>query len=246
MTAHPSLPARRALLSFSVDQLSPRDELLLKSFVRVLDHRTHQHWHCVDSQGDLRVTGEAAGAAEAHPAQPVLRVGQPGGGAAYALTLPLHAEELEAMLNRIGDAVVQTRGAPAPACGAAIRDDEEFRLRRWPQAALLGSGDRVTLATLMSARPYTLPMLHRQSGVSLKVCGEFLHELRQAGLLHGTPAQAVPAAAPERAAQGLASGAPTTLPPSAGARPRVAAPVAQPGLLARIRARFGLQPAWPR
>ena len=242
MTAHPSSPARRALLSFSVERLAPRDELLLKSFVRVLDHRTHQHWHCVESQGDLRVTGEPVGAADADPQQPVLRIGQAASGA-YGLTLPLHAEALEGVLNRIGDALVQARGAQAPACAGPIRADEEFRLRRWPQAALLGSGDRVTLATLMSARPYTLALLHRQSGVPLKVCGEFLQELRQAGLLHGapTPAQAMPM--PPVAAVPLSA---ASVPPLAGVRPLAATPVAQPGLLARIRARFGLQPAWPR
>ncbi|MBS0426803.1 MAG: hypothetical protein JSR41_05895 [Proteobacteria bacterium] len=245
MTASASSAARRALLSFSVDQLSPRDELLLKSFVRVLDHRTHQHWNCVDSQGDLRVTGQPDGAPGACSSGPVLCIGQAAREGAYALTLPLHAEQLEAVLNRIGDAIVQARGTEAPAGAGTIRDDEEFRLRRWPQAALLNSGHRVTLATLMSARPYTLPLLHRQSGVPLKVCGEFLQDLRQAGLLHGTPAPAHTARG-ERVADASVPGAPTTVQSSNDVQRRVHAPAPQPGLLARIRARFGLQPAWPR
>lgn len=90
----------RERLSFSVDQRHPREELLFKSLVRALDHRTQHRWSCVEREGDLRVTGAPAGPGTM--GGPVLHIGECG---LHALALPLHAQQLETMLNRLGGIV---------------------------------------------------------------------------------------------------------------------------------------------
>lgn len=74
--AQPAPKGQRALLSFSVEGLPPREELLFKSLVRLLDHRTHQHWAWKAGEADLRVVGEQMPPPTGAPAVPVLAVGQ--------------------------------------------------------------------------------------------------------------------------------------------------------------------------
>ncbi len=239
--ATPAIKGQRALLSFSVEGLPPREELLLKSLVRLLDHRTHQHWAWKAGQADLRVVGGQASAEadDPAPAVPVLAIGQPDpqrGG--HFLALPLHADELENTLNRLGAMVVHARGLGIAAPDSLIADDEEFRLLRWPPAALLETPARVRLATLMTGRPTSLLLLRQRSGLAPQDCLDFLADLRRSELLEGAR-QPAPAAARPPDALSTPSAPDSVLP--LDSRPQALArdPV-QPGLLARIRSRLGL------
>jgi len=220
---------RRLALRFSVEQLSERDELLLKSLVRVLDHRTRHHWECVTRDADLRLIAQGAG--DPDGPRTIHATMRGGDSAALApdaqLPLPLHPERLQALLDRMGDALAARRD---PADDAASK---LLRLRHWPPIALLGTGTRLSMATLLS-RACSLQTLQRQSGASEQACTEFLNDLRHAGLLIEEAAPppedawpAPPAAAPVQA--------------------RAAWPAAAPsGLLSRIRSRLGLQHAQQR
>lgn len=242
---------RRLALSYSVEGLPVRDDLLLKSLVRVLDHRSHQQWQCVEKGSDLRVTGAPFGASAADgQGGAVLRMGYPPGDGEFGLPMPLHAGHLENMFNRIGDQLAQQRAqVAATAAQQPVRDDEVFRLRRWPPAALVATPERRSLAALMSVRAQSLVSLHRLSNAPPPLCADFLRDLRHADLVITT--QVAPPvltdAAPARPAEPV-SGVLVGAAPSA-THPVAAAPAeapAQTGLLARIRARFGLQPAWSR
>ncbi|RYY91842.1 MAG: hypothetical protein EOO24_30420 [Comamonadaceae bacterium] len=246
-TSHTIAP-RRLALTYCVEGLSVRDDLLLKSLVRVLDHRSHQQWQCVESGGDLRVSGMPFGRGEAdEQAGPVLRMGYPPGEGEFGLPMPLHAGHLELMFNRIGDQLAQQRAeAAAAAAQQPVRDDQVFRLRRWPPAALVATPERRSLAALMSVRALSLASLHRLSDVPLPVCIEFLRDLRHADLIVTAPqmpaaAAVVPGADAVGSALAAAAAPIGSQPPAAAAEPP-----APSGLLARIRARFGLQPAWSR
>ncbi|MGJ7530482.1 hypothetical protein [Variovorax sp. GB1P17] len=229
--ANPATKGQRALLSFSVEGLPPREELLFRSLVRLLDHRTHQHWAWKAGSADLRVVGEPL-AAEEDPAKavPVLAVGlvdpQRGG---HFLALPLHADVLEHTLNSLGAMVVHARGLGLASSAGHIGQDDEFRLLRWPHAALLEAPLRIRLATLMTGRPTTLLLLQQRSGFAQQDCLDFLLDLRRADLLEST--RQAPASAPTPEAPPVESR------PAALARDPV-----QPGLLARIRSRLGLLP----
>ncbi|RQO56205.1 hypothetical protein DBV14_11240 [Variovorax sp. KBW07] len=245
--ANPTTKGQRALLSFSVEGLPPREELLLRSLVRLLDHRTHQHWDWKAGPADLRVVGEPAASAvatEDNPAKavPVLAVGhvdpQRGG---HFLALPLHADVLEHTLNRMGAMVVHARGLGLASSDGHIGPDDEFRLLRWPPAALLEAPVRIRLATLMTGRPTTLALLQQRSGLAQQDCLDFLVDLRRAELLESTrPAQAPSAAAPASAPLPEAAPFVESRPPGPARDP------VQPGLLARIRNRLGLLPTGSR
>lgn len=243
--AHPVAKGQRALLSFSVEGLPPREELLFKSLVRLLDHRTHQHWAWRADQADLRVVGQNAPTDHDAPlhAVPVLAVGQadaPRGG--HFLALPLHAEALERTLNHLGALVVHARELGLATADAALADDDEFRLLRWPPVALLETPQRIRLATLMTGRPTSLGVLRQRSGLAAQDCLAFIADLRRSGLLENVreavqaPHAAGVAPHAHDAAQPAAA-VPAAPPAHASVHP------VQPGLLARIRSRLGLLPA---
>lgn len=241
-TAPPVTKGQRALLSFSVEGLPPREELLLKSLVRLLDHRTHQHWAWKAGQADLRVVGGQASVetGDSATAVPVLAIGQPDaqrGG--HFLPLPLHADELEHTLNRLGAMVVHARGLGLAAPDGHIAEDEEFRLLRWPPAALLETPARVRLATLMTGRPTSLQLLRQRSGFAPQDCLDFLADLRRADLLESArqPASIAVGAAPIMLS---APSAPDSVLPADSRPQALARDTVQPGLLARIRNRLGL------
>jgi hypothetical protein len=256
--AHPALKSQRALLSFSVEGLPPREELLFKSLVRLLDHRTHQHWAWRAGPADLRVVGEKLPPVGDAPAVPVLAVGQtdPQRGGHF-LALPLHADALEQTLNRLGAMVVHARGLGLAAAEADLAEDDEFRLLRWPPAALLEAPHRIRLATLMTGRPTSLGVLRQRSGLGVQECLDFIADLRRSGLLESAQetAQAAQAAQAVRAAQDTQAAAATansaffdSVAPDS--RPALPYPpvrdAVQPGLLARIRSRLSLLTTGPR
>jgi hypothetical protein len=219
-------PSGRPTLHYSVERLSPRDTLLLKSLVKLLDHRTDQHWCCDPLQARLRVRGDETGPAavggdsrEAAGPTPVLMLAHVEQSHEYFLKQPLHAQALETMLNQLGQKILQMGGAPAALPARTLRTEDPYRLLRWPPAGFLGTPARMRLATLMASQPLSLAGLQQRSGQPAGECAEFFHALVQAGLL-----QAAPAADAGRTRAAPAAPAPASL-----------------GLLARIRSRLGLQ-----
>ncbi|MDP9895573.1 hypothetical protein J2W32_004779 [Variovorax boronicumulans] len=258
---------RRPLLSYSVDGLPARDELLFKSLVRLLDHRTHQQWTWQVEDADLRVVGDRVPATALDDAAdrpvPRLTLGETPPPHGPFLRLPLHADALEVMLNRLGAMVVHARelGLPGSALTPAARDHsergrgahcEEYRLLRWPAAALLDTPMRMKLAALLASRPASLHALQQRSSAGAQECADFIAALEHAGFVAGT------GHGHGNAGTGFAaSHAPESLWPdsqsfqvsgaSSGADAhRALAParaVVAPGLLARIRNRLGLLPS---
>ena len=232
---------QRALLSYSVEGLAHREEVLLKSLIRLLDHRTDQNWSWKAEQADLRVVGEKVDARDpaAQPAVPTLTVAQVDPRRGPFLALPLHTNALEVVLNQLGAVVVHARGLGLGATETAIGEHEEFRMLRWPPAAVLEAPIRLRLATLMSNRPASVLSLQQRSPATRQECADFLADLQRAGLLERL--QAAPANA---GALMTAARLDAVAPPGRSAAP--ARDAVQPGLLARIRNRLGLQPARPQ
>lgn len=243
-----------ASLGFSVEGLSARDELLVKSLVRLLGHRTLQQWvfQANPIQASLRILdAETAPAQVGFPsAAPVLLVGRSDPGRGPFLRLPPHADEFERILNQLGAEILQARVQEpaeqelAPAESRPVGGGS-FRLLRWPPAVMLGTPWRTKLATLMVGQALPIDLLHQRSGVSLAECTAFMRELQQAGLLREAVASGV-VVAPASQAPAPVISAPTTsvevvVQPLVPFLPTVAAPKAPPGLLARIRARLGFQ-----
>lgn len=239
----------RPLLSFSVEGLPARDELLFKSLVRLLDHRTHQHWAWQVEDADLLVVGERPPIAPHDAADrtvPRLTLGETPPPQGLFLRLPLHADALEGMLNRLGAMVIHARELGLPE--ARDRNErsgrgEEYRLLRWPSVALLDTPVRMRLAAVLASRPASLQVLQQRSNASAHECADFIAALERAGFAAGngrTSTSASTGFAPSRSPESLW---PDSQVSSGADAPRVAESVrgvVEPGLLARIRSRLGL------
>lgn len=211
---------QRNELSYSLHGLCDREMNLFKSFVRLVDHLTHQHWTCTQGEGQLRVVGAAVAGTFMASAAPVLVVGTVGPSNSHAIGLPIHANDLERELNLLGD-LIEARG-PAAIVATSLgtytaKPNDRVLLTRWPTPKLLTTRDRIRLATLMTGRPLTLRDIHTRSGVPEGLCSEFITELARTGMLKCEHSDTPPR---------------NTTPPSTA--------VIQGGLLARIRLRLGL------
>lgn len=228
----------RTELTFSLDGLSAREELLVKSFVRILSHRTLQSWaYCPSPFGqldgfraDVQIISEdklpSDVRSETIGQKSILVLGHVNRRLPGFLCLPLNAIELEGELNRLGQQILSVGKPPVLPSYAiqqttGLNDTSEvavIRLLRWPPTHLLNSKVRIKLATLMTGKAMTLLTLEKRSGQSEQVCREFLLDLQRAGLLSGLRQSPAPQ--------------PTTRPKNT--------PPSQLGLLARIRNRLGL------
>lgn len=218
MPAHAGRQAMngRPTLHFTLRGLSEREGTLFKSFVRIIDHRTHHHWVWRDASADLLVLHDELRQTPADPSMATLHIGQqprrPDPGCAH-LAIPFRAEELEDCLNMLGGLLMQRRdrgiAGEHPSITAA---PWLIRLRRWPPQHLLAGPQQVRLAALITGQPMTFTRLCEHSGLARETCASFVRRLSEAGLLHQP--QSAPPAAPQA--------------------------VPEPGILARIRSRLAL------
>lgn len=255
MTLIPQDPAGiepRVNFGFSIEGLVPRDELLFKSLVRLLNHRTQHGWFYTPEQGaeliDLRVVSDTL-ASSINPLpspyfQGVLKLSAVERSAPGVLMLPVRADLLELQLNRLGQLIETTRrqlfavtAATAPATLAqpvratAAATDRTVLLSCWPPSNLVKSPARLRMATILVGRPTTLAELARKTGQPLPLCIEFLDDLRRANLLTNVSVSKdihLPAANANQQIKVVpAANGPGSVPVSRG-------------LLSRIRSRLGL------
>ena len=221
-------------LRYSIKGLELRDEILLKSLIRLLSHRTEHQWVCATEQADLEVTGSLPDPAsgphqdDAQPPTRLIMAHDAPAEAQHFLRLPLHVNELELKLNQLGRLIAKAPAllwnatpATTQATTTAATPALTYRLQRWPQAFLLTSSERLKLATLLTVRPLSLAALQERSGQTQQACESFVNDLQNAGVLQ--PSATISPSSPT-----LKQAVPQ----------RAAAPM---GLLARIRQRLGLQ-----
>ena len=191
----------RPILTFGLEGLEPREELLFKSFVRLLDHLTHQHWSYQPADAnrriDLLVVAHGVRPTRCQYAsrepQPVLRLGSIGANGHGYLLWPLKPGALETELNRLGGLSVIQRDAvrvralvkeltPAEQTVINIFKDS-MRLLQWPPSILLAGMGRMRLATLLTGKAMKLDELVRRSALPVNLCHAFILDLQQANLL---------------------------------------------------------------
>jgi hypothetical protein len=225
-------PTQTTCFAFSLEGIEPREELLFKSFIRLLRHRMDHCWlykpQSSRKQVDLRVVSDKLLAVKA--AVPTLTLSAISSTQPGVLCLPLRATEVETELNRLGAVIAAARnlaGSPdrkpnsAQDQGQAQAEGAKtFRLRRWPTATLVDSPHRVRMATLLTHQPLQLVELARRSGQPLAVCTAFVQDLLLAGLVIESVA--------------------ATKPPATARAPKPPPSIVPRGLLARIRSRLGL------
>lgn len=256
----PQTPAGRTLrlnFGFSIEGLASRDELLFKSLIRLLNHRTQHGWFYTPErtvgQVDMRVVSDhLASTIRARPGpyfQGILTLSAVEQFGVGVLMLPVRADLLEEELNRQGQLIETSRLASQPPTNATqhaahsaslprpfglypVLGDRPFRLSRWPSPELLNSPGRLRMATLLVGKSMTLTELAQKTGQSLPSCIEFVNTLWRENLVNDGSA--------------FQNGRYPRPQPRPHSDPVVAAAAnqrAQPAtrsLLARIRARIGL------
>ena len=233
---------QRSVRKFSVSGLDSREELVLKSFIRLLAHRTHHVWKYAPMTAELCFVSEGAKqsrlpAQQVQQIQQILMLGTNRSNGLGYLQMPLHARELEAELNRLGvlivplDQAAQTSVDVPDTAPYQSLDTQPMSMLRWPPAALLKTPGRLRLATLMTGKQMTVYGLQLSSGSNLEECRTFFSELRAANLLSAAPgAQLLPQT---RVQVTLPTSAPTRAPPQQNK--------ASTSLISRIRMRLGIQ-----
>lgn len=260
--------APRATLTFSVEGLAAREELLFKGYVRLLDHLTESQWlYQKPSQTqrvDLLVADERAVPTAFLPnasnLQPILQLGVSSTSKPFFLSWPLKPYELESELNRLGRMILMQRKGQAAGAGSTAAplgnalpapstqpsqpqpQPQLYRLNQWPPARLLAEPGRMRLATLLTGRAMGLDEILHRSALAKSACERFLKDMQSAGLLVSAADIANhhnASARPHQPTQ--AQQLPAASSPAVKAPP--ARPAVQIGLLARIRMRLGINNA---
>ena len=213
--------------SYSLQGLPDRDALVFKSMVRLLSHRTKYTWVYSPSSTELLVMAEGKPPPAGQPmvSQQLLTLGTASLKRPSYLQIPLHANDLEIELNRLGALIVPTSQS-AREIEVEHSKMTAMRMTRWPPATVLTSSARVRMATLMVGKSLTIVELQQRSKEKLVVGMAFFDDLKKIHLL--TPVVAAPTAI-------------VPVQPVASTDPMLArkSPV-QSGLLGRIRVRLGL------
>ena len=242
MPGFPTTNFERTRLTFSLEGFSPREEVLFKSLVRLLDHITIHKWIYQPASPDYRI--DLLVVADGHrptffrggqsAAQPVLSVGN-GSDRDMFFSWPLQPHKLSDTLNRVGgravDHQVKSSAAPFMPDQAAAEGDatQLFRLKQWPPSNYLVGTGRMRMATLLLGREMSLSELQHRSALPLAACRAFTTELQKTDLLVVTWREA--ALQPARRLE----------PHEVLNLPSAAIAFAKPSLFDRIRAGLGMK-----
>ncbi len=179
----------RRRFSFCIAGLSTRDEILLKSLVRLLQNVTRHDWVYSPEGEDLAILGAeisefslVKGAQMQLPeaiSRARLWVGIGHDERAFRVSLPLHFKDLEEMLNKVGDRLVALASAPVKpeVVDSEMEPNEVVQLLRWPPAVFLSTPVRAKTATLMLKAPIKISSLARRAGMPLEECLLFVGAL---------------------------------------------------------------------
>lgn len=204
--------------TYAFSRLTPRDAVVFKSIVGLLNGRTCARWeHISEGAPDLLVMGcdqveptDAVGSPKV-----ILRI-SPSALAQDPMCVhwPLRATEVFERLELAARLVTES-AVTQP----SLDVQRSFKLMGWPSQRLLGRDPHyLRLATLLGARAMTVAELSERAHLELARCSGFIEQLEVLGLLQVHSAPVMPNASTE-----------------------VAVPA--PGFFARLRAHLGLASA---
>jgi hypothetical protein len=219
-------------LTYTVRRLLVRDELVLKSIVRILHGQTRHNWlYTPEINADLVVVGPALEVEDCPDSvlagRVVLRLAV-SELSHQASSVSMRVGDILARLNTLGEDIIAARShtqTPSVPQHDASRD-EQYALVRWPDWSLMQQ-DRayMRIATVLAARPVGLYELANKADADMAVCHEFLLRLKERALLRiVTPAVAAVASPQPRGAENRAT----------------MQPAKEVSLWARIRNRLGI------
>jgi hypothetical protein len=227
--------------SFTLRQVTPRDELVFKSAVRVLQGKTcHQWLYTNDRQAaDLVVLGDFLPDRAPRMEEPIapntLRISATVREGFDGLSLPLRIDDVLAQLDKAGRQIAKHEAARRPVAKTALtppaRASQHDRtptnvrvvLTRWPEVALLQRDIRyLKLAAILTGQPVSIAELAARTQFPIQLCRGFVDALKACQLVRVLDDQ-----------RELKTPAQTS---THGHKPESA----PPGLIARIRSRLGI------
>ncbi|MCY1165357.1 hypothetical protein D9M73_52630 [compost metagenome] len=233
--ARASTPA----FTYTLRRIPPRDEIVFKSVVRVLQGKTRHTWQHTDAaDADLvvmgmQVPGQQAGFLHVagHALIQVSTMAGAVGADFHGLTLPLRIADVIDYLDGAGDEIASHMARPAgpgvvqAAAAVHVPFNQRVSLTRWPELALLQGDVRyLKLATVLTGLPVSITELAARTQFPLQLCQTFVDALKASGLVRVTDDQReVPVG--------------QRVSPS-GAQPQKPHPGGHHGLIARIRSRL--------
>ena len=195
----PKYGSARAELSFSINGLTSREDVLFRSYMRVVAQETVHNWlykPCAhDRSGNFKVDLQVV-TEDKLPRELLTESTSPQTMVISHIErrklgfmcLPIDPKKLENELNRQGILLTSARTRTiASGCVSTTKagySHESVRLLRWPPPRLLGSAQRIQLATLMAGQAVTLVALQNRSQQPVQACEDFILELQKAGLLY--------------------------------------------------------------
>lgn len=180
-TTHPhpapaGLHRERAPVQYHLRDIEGRDATLFKSFLRLLDHRLHEHWVEAVDRLHAQVLVVAGG---------LTSNDRQFEGPIIAVKFPIHANELERQLHSAATVLAASGRAAAHAAHAGEPHplDMQVRIRSWPGPEILTQTWRVRLATMMTGKAWRAGDLARTASVPVEQVLSFFDELRRADLV---------------------------------------------------------------
>ena len=183
--------------TYTLRQLAPRDALVFKSVMLVLQGRTRHQWRHTDDRqtADLMLMGDCmsdfAPLMEDLAGRCVIHISAAAGYG--CLSLPLRISDVIVQLNRAGDQLNKRRTSharvavapPPPLSDGAELNVQRVALTRWPEAALLQRDIRyIKLATALTRRPVSIDELATRTQFPIQLCQDFVDILKARHLLH--------------------------------------------------------------
>lgn len=202
MSLQHSSNTKRIQLFFTAEGLPARDELLLKSMIRLLNFKTKHDWQYKPEHANILIVKQANNAGEhdllknklTRSCRTISLDTLQFDATIHGLTgridtWRLNAVKVEEALNRLGDDwCQQSHVVQSPPSSAANQADraESYRLTRWPLASMLQNASRRRMAAVLVGSPVTLANVVEKTGVESGECADYIVELMQAGLLTTT------------------------------------------------------------
>jgi len=194
-----------------VQEILPKDQLVLRSLLRLLDGRLGRRLAFSESIDDCDVVFAAPGVSLAAQSRKTVAVrvlpeeSNPTPGALQGLSIvaPLRMTNVMEALRACVEAIRQAKAPGAAPPGAFAPLPGRYRLRRWPDAAALRQPGIPRLAALLTSRSFDLAGASAASGLPpaavdgfLKACLALGYAETDEGAAPVTPPHAAAAALP--------------------------------------------------
>jgi hypothetical protein len=189
----------RLQFNYAVEGLSAREELLLKSIIRLLDHRTKHTWVYDPAKADLWIVDhESSVPSKAKYQNPLhmirtlasLQTAEVISGASDSATgdadksvMRLNAQNVEITLDQVGNWFGVKLNNLTEIDSNSDLQAESYKLLSWPTRLIQGDVTRSRISAMMLGKPLTMKDIVSKSGCDLGICEAYVQALKAEGFI---------------------------------------------------------------